>query len=117
MKILDLVFGGVSDLVRKRLKERTGGKANYKLKCPKCEEQIDLGMKACPKCGTPLGKLFVFSCPRCGHKNPIDAEKCAKCGENLDIEREIKQTYRCPRCGYVADYYMSSCPACGLKFV
>lgn len=64
MKILDLIFSGFSEVVQKRLKERVGGKANYKLKCPKCKADIDLGMLACPKCATICSSFLIVSLSR-----------------------------------------------------
>ncbi|MCX8166320.1 MAG: zinc ribbon domain-containing protein [Candidatus Micrarchaeota archaeon] len=117
MKILELLFTGINDIIQKKLKERVGGKADYKLKCPKCNADIDLAMDKCPKCYTKLGKLFVVECKECGHKNPVDAIKCERCKADIDYQLQRKTTYVCPVCNYRANYYMTRCPACNTKFL
>ena len=109
MAILDLLLG--------RLKKPPAS-SKRKENCPSCGTALRLDMKACPKCGIPLSKLFQLVCPDCKERVALGTRYCPKC--NLDFEAPPpppQRVYRCPRCGYDARYYMLSCPACGIRFI
>ncbi len=116
MKILELLGQRIFGFFRSKLTEKVDNRSKVKAKCPKCNEEVNLGMERCPKCYTKIEELFYIECPRCREKVSVKKNSCEKCGYDFFQEARRETIYKCPICGYEAKYYMLSCPACGTRF-
>ena len=48
------------------------------MRCPKCSNEINSGVKFCPECGGSI--ITANSCPSCGSNIDAGAQFCGKCG-------------------------------------
>lgn len=77
------------------------------VKCPKCNTDVQEGVKFCPNCGGKILSPGMTSCPKCNAEMKIGSKFCPSCGEKL--------VNNCPKCNAELQAGAKFCPACGAK--
>ncbi len=100
------------------------GLAQQAVICPTCGSKVELGAKACsrcgrsfcPECGSSLDD-YDEVCPRCGWEEYV--ELCPYCHAQVTARDTICPscnsflTSLCPQCGYSLQSTVEICPSCG----
>lgn len=77
------------------------------VKCPKCNTDVQEGVKFCPNCGGKITAPGMMSCPKCNAEMKIGSKFCPGCGEKL--------VNNCPKCNAELQAGAKFCPSCGAK--
>ena len=107
------------------------------MKCPKCDNEISMGLGFCPACGWSLaesedndnnavleemslqeksreGEAGVSGqCPACGGDIPEGTKFCPSCGCAVCVEETQEKSDLCQACGAQMPEGARFCPACG----
>lgn len=77
------------------------------VKCPKCNADVQEGIKFCPNCGSKLTAPGMMPCPKCNADVKVGAKFCPSCGAKL--------VNSCPKCNAELQAGAKFCPNCGNK--
>jgi len=77
------------------------------VKCPKCNADVQEGVKFCPNCGGKITAPGMMSCPKCNAEMKMGSKFCPGCGEKL--------VNNCPKCNAELQAGAKFCPSCGAK--
>ena len=97
-------FGGQMSSISSKIDTTGGKKTTEKIKCNKCDSEVDENQKFCHECGEKIGNF----CKECGAKLARKGQKfCPECGAS--------QAFTCPKCKKEIDEKSKFCPECGEK--
>lgn len=83
---LEDVYSAESEVKQKENKVHENIEKTIDLKCPNCNNDIDINQKYCGVCGYLLNQPNQENttiCPKCGNAVGINDSFCQKCGHNL----------------------------------
>lgn len=80
------LMGEVAEVIRELEGNSNGPESGLQIgpgaalsSCPKCQAELDEGVRFCAQCGTQVGQL----CPKCGAQTQDGDRFCAACGRGL----------------------------------
>lgn len=119
------------------LKKSIRNERSGSMKCPKCGNEISMGLEFCPACGWSLaegegndnnevleeaplqekdregGAETAGQCAACGVNIPEGAKVCPACGSAVCVEEAQEKSNLCQACGAQMPEGARFCPLCG----